>query len=374
MMDSMMKLPDDMFRLELIPYLSVDDVVRLDSACMNHKYRTQLMGKISGMILLGDKDKSVKASLFKWLGMRRIYFMTFIFEDENSFLSTMENKYVDQFKYIQQVFIRGSIRDDMVIFIISHGPCLLSIYIGDHSQPSPQITDQALQSIAQHCTRLKSLHLQYCDQITDAGIISISSHCTGLQSLNLEGCSQITDTSIISISTHYSRLQSLNLFGCRHLTDASMLSISTHCNMLKFLDLDFCHQISDAGIISISTHCTGVQSLDLGWCTQITDASIISISIHCSGLQSLNLGDCHQITDASIISISKNCTGLQRLFVSFTSITDASLIAIAKNCTELQLLNTHDCNGLSSRELRRYFDSVSELRAALLFIYPSLPI
>jgi len=138
--------------------------------------------------------------------------------------------------------------------------------------------------------------------------------------------------------------------------------------------LDFCHQISDASIISIATYCTGVQSLDLGWCTQITDACIISISIHCSGLQSLNLGDCHQITDASIISISKNCTGLQRLFVSFTAITDASLIAIAKNCTELQLLNTHDCNGLSSRELRRYFDSVSELRAALLFIYPSLPI
>ena len=55
-MDSMMKLPDDMFRLELIPYLSVDDVVKLDNACLNHKYRAQLMGKISGVILLGDKD------------------------------------------------------------------------------------------------------------------------------------------------------------------------------------------------------------------------------------------------------------------------------------------------------------------------------
>ena len=42
MMDAMMKLPDDMFRLELVPYLSVDDVVKLDNACMNHKYRPQL--------------------------------------------------------------------------------------------------------------------------------------------------------------------------------------------------------------------------------------------------------------------------------------------------------------------------------------------
>ena len=69
MMESMMKLPDDMFRLELLPYLTVDDIVNLDNACMNHKYRPQLLDKISGVILLGDKDQSMKASLFKWLGM-----------------------------------------------------------------------------------------------------------------------------------------------------------------------------------------------------------------------------------------------------------------------------------------------------------------
>jgi hypothetical protein len=69
-MDIMMKLPDDMFRLELFPYLTVDDIVNLDNACMNHKYRPQLLDKISGVILIGDKDESITTSLFKWLGMR----------------------------------------------------------------------------------------------------------------------------------------------------------------------------------------------------------------------------------------------------------------------------------------------------------------
>ncbi len=69
-----MKLPDDMFRQELLPYLIVQDIVNLDNACMNHEYRPQLLDKINGVILLGDKEKSIKASLFKWLGMRRIYF------------------------------------------------------------------------------------------------------------------------------------------------------------------------------------------------------------------------------------------------------------------------------------------------------------
>ena len=68
-----MKLPDGMFRQELLPYLTVHDIVNLDNACMNHKYRPQLMEKINGVILIGDKVKPTKASLFKWLGMRRIY-------------------------------------------------------------------------------------------------------------------------------------------------------------------------------------------------------------------------------------------------------------------------------------------------------------
>jgi hypothetical protein len=74
-MESMMKLPDDMFKQELLPYLIVQDIVSLDNACMNHEYRPQLLDKINGVILLGDKDESIKASLFKWLGMRQIYWI-----------------------------------------------------------------------------------------------------------------------------------------------------------------------------------------------------------------------------------------------------------------------------------------------------------
>jgi hypothetical protein len=60
--------------------------------------------------------------------------------------------------------------------------------------------------------------------------------------------------------------------------------------------------------------------------------------------------------------------------ISKATITDASLIAIAKNCTGLQLLTTDDCNNLSSVELCDEFESVYELRAVLLSMYPSLQI
>ena len=91
MMESMMNIPDDMFKQELLQYLTVDDIVKIDSACMNHEHRPQLLEKISGVILVGDMDESMTTSLFKWLGIRRIYLinMKIDFED-NTFSSNME--------------------------------------------------------------------------------------------------------------------------------------------------------------------------------------------------------------------------------------------------------------------------------------------
>jgi len=174
-MESMMKLPDDMFKQELLQYLTLDDIMNLDNACMNHKYRSQLLEKINGVILLGDKDKSMKASLFTWLGMRRIYLikMLFVVSNFNLTPSSIENEYVDQFRYTQHIVMRGKIRDNMAIFIITHCPCLLSIDISADYNGN-QITDYTLQSIAEHCTGLQSISLKRCREITDNGMITIS--------------------------------------------------------------------------------------------------------------------------------------------------------------------------------------------------------
>jgi len=345
---------------------------------MNHKYRSQLLAKIDGVILLGDKDQSIKASLFKWLRMRRIYLIIMMIVASDFYLHPSSIENVDQFRYTQHVVLKRSIIDDMAIFIITHCPYLLSIGISgieyDFSSLYPQVTDHTLQSIAEHCTGLQSLSLSDCREITDTGLIAISKHCYKLENLKVDCCDRITDASIISISIHCIGLQSLNLVECRLISDISIISISNYCTGLQSLNLEGCHQITDATIISISTHCTVLQSLNLGSCHQVTDVSIISISIHCTGEQSLRLWFCHQITDASIISISENCTGLKILNVSYTTITDASLIAIAKNCTGLQSLCTYKCNRISCNKLRAEFNSVSELQAALLSIYHTLPI
>ena len=188
-----MKLPDDMFKQEILPFLTVHDIVKLDNACMNHKHRLQLLEKINGVILLGDRDESTKASLFKWLAMRRIYLinMMILVSGFYSTVSNLEKDNVDhQFRYTQHVEMRGAIIDDMSIFILSHSPCLLSIDISTidygHVVSFPQITDLTLQLIAEHCTGLQSLSLSCCADITHTGlmIILLSKYFSGFTSIN----------------------------------------------------------------------------------------------------------------------------------------------------------------------------------------------
>jgi hypothetical protein len=68
----MMKLPDDIFRHVLSPYLTLLDLGRLDDMCMNHKCRPQVLNKIRGVILMGDGEgPCMSAFLISMVGTER---------------------------------------------------------------------------------------------------------------------------------------------------------------------------------------------------------------------------------------------------------------------------------------------------------------
>ena len=69
-MDKLIQLPDDMFRQHLLQYMTIYDIVRLDNACMSQRYRPQLLDKIGGVILMGNKDLVVKKLILEWMIMR----------------------------------------------------------------------------------------------------------------------------------------------------------------------------------------------------------------------------------------------------------------------------------------------------------------
>jgi hypothetical protein len=95
-----MKLPVDMFKLELLPYLTVHDIGRLDSAFMNHEYRPQFLEKISGGILRGDNVTYLKGVLLEWLHIRSIYLINVVLSHHLYYLNI--------FKYTEHIVIKDS--------------------------------------------------------------------------------------------------------------------------------------------------------------------------------------------------------------------------------------------------------------------------
>ena len=266
-----MKLPVDMFQHELLPYLTVRDIVNLDCAIMNHEYRDELMQKIGGMELIEDILNISMGNippLLKWLGLRGI------------FISNMKMRLIHTYRMPKMLFNNNN-KDQFKLNKDVNKVVIHSIEI--HDCHSYRISDDTIQKIAQYCIGLQSLSIIDCRAISDAGLINISQQYPKLQSLKLYYCVELTDASIISISTHCTGLQSLNLGCCRHITGASIIPISTHCTGLQLLNLEWCDDISDASLRAIAMNCTGLQSL----CTQGCDR-LSSDELRCNEFKSVS--------------------------------------------------------------------------------------
>lgn len=125
----------NILRKQLLPYMTLDDIGRIDNAFINHTYRPQLLKKLKGVILFGDKDKAISLLAFEWLGRRQIYcvnmhlFIPIDYVYVGLSFRRLQCYYVDQFRYIQHILIRGLYTDDAIEFIVSRCPCLISINI-----------------------------------------------------------------------------------------------------------------------------------------------------------------------------------------------------------------------------------------------------
>ena len=256
MMECLMKLPIDMFKLELLPYLTLYDIVRLDSAVMNHEYRPQFLDKISGGILRGENVTYLKGILLEWLHTRRIYLINVVLSHHLYYLNI--------FKYTEHIVIKDS-------DLLSHRENGRSSYFSNNIY----ISQADVTAVCEQCMNLKSLIIENCGGFNSC-IMLISTQLTGLVYLHLGNCST-------------------------YITDDSIISICTHCAGLLSLYLDHCYDLTDTSIAAISVYCAGLHSLKLVSGLRITDASIISISIHCILLRTVYLPNCNKITDTSII-------------------------------------------------------------------------
>jgi hypothetical protein len=328
-MPHLIDLPERVFKLQISKYLTLKDIVVLDSACLNHVYRPVLLSNFEGMVLEG-KNIIMSKDLHVWVRNKKIdlqyleiditkggMFYRNMLQENDDFRYELLDSFTFRGRGILTQTIDTLIPLCIILYILEKSMNLRHLLIQDcwfpkcydnipgfasiccqqlesfKSLNSSSLTENSILSIATNCSKLRILHVDKLSTVVklkDSSIMPISSHCTGLEELCVVG-SDVTDKTIMSIATYCCSLLLLNVGFCRFLTDASILIIATHCPRLQELDVSGCEHLTDISLIPISTNCTSLEILKLSQ-TKLTNNGLYSIATHCKKLRHLNVSNC----------------------------------------------------------------------------------
>ena len=131
------------------------------------------------------------------------------------------------------------------------------------------LTSDSLCYVAQNCSKLTLISIEYDNQIKDDGILTLVQNCQFLQKIHLNSCG-MTFRSVQHIASYCRNVTILDLRCCKGLTDAVMLELVTCCKSVEIINLSLCFDVTDESIGHIVRHCTRLRSLYLVHC-KITD-------------------------------------------------------------------------------------------------------
>uniref|UniRef100_A0A7S4RMB7 Uncharacterized protein n=1 Tax=Alexandrium monilatum TaxID=311494 RepID=A0A7S4RMB7_9DINO len=132
------------------------------------------------------------------------------------------------------------------------------------------LTEEAfLHDLEAYGTRTVKLDLKDCRQLSDAAVQAVAERCQGLAQLNVANCHRLTDAALLAVAESCPGLAQLDISGCPGLTDAAAVSVVRSCPSLVVLDARWCTGLS------ISKK----RSMDpLGYYRQLQQAAVTSDS------------------------------------------------------------------------------------------------
>ncbi|KAG9291882.1 hypothetical protein G9A89_012167 [Geosiphon pyriformis] len=162
------------------------------------------------------------------------------------------------------------------------------------------LTDTALQDLADFCPTLTHLQLHGCPGFTDHGLIYLISKCIEIQALDLEDCnSAVNDDVLNAIARHLPKLRSVCLSYCEQITDDAVTNLLRECTNISRIDLDQCQSLTDTVLHNIADILTTAASMGL-----IRDHSTYANSVIDDDSASSNSNQSPQL--ASLVSRRNN--------------------------------------------------------------------
>ncbi|PON35331.1 F-box domain containing protein [Parasponia andersonii] len=135
---------------------------------------------------------------------------------------------------------------------------------------TPECTNYGLVCVAEHCKRLRKLHIDAwrTNRIGDEGLIAVAKQCLNLQELVLIGVNH-TSLGLTAVASSCQKLERLALCGSGSVGDAEIACIAAKCVALKKLCIKGC-PISDVGIEALAWGCPNLSKIKVKKCRGVS--------------------------------------------------------------------------------------------------------
>ena len=329
-------LPRDLIRYQIFPFLSLNDLSRLDVAMTNHRTRIVLLDSFQGLRLeqkvLISSNSTAKFCISRNFRLSDIVIMS---EKPRDICRTL---FKANTSVLQLTLGKASFRTDILYLIAKHLYQIKVIKkVSDELFFS--IKDEAIHALSLHCSKLTELDLSRSN-ITDSAILALSKGCRGLMRLNISWCGRLSDASVIAISLSCQDLIDLNIAEIYDLTDESIYKLSDNNRKLESLDISGCI-FSEEAMICLFKKCNRLTDVNISFIDGIGDSAISELSLRCPELFRLICIHNEQLSNISLINLSKNCANLTHLNLhqSCDNFTHDGVIALSQGCSRLTYLD-----------------------------------
>ena len=227
-------------------------------------------------------------------------------------------------------------------------------YGGASLRTCPQVTNEGLALIGQHCTTLSHIEIACNARITADGIVALCSR-TRLTHVVLNDCPRIRDSAAAALAQK--PLVYLDVCGCKGLSDATLKMLAqggaarTSLSVMKLANLP---RVTDTGVRHFGRGCANAFHIDLSHCTNLTDASMSVLLSHAVYLRELNLAGCDKVSDGTLLALqANNIDSLQWLdLTECISLTDHGVEALGDATPFLQHLSLAGCTGITDEAFK----------------------
>ena len=274
-------------------------------------------------------------------------------------------------------------------------PHLHSLHIKFIKYNTSAEADADLTAFAEKCPQLEELSLN-CHQLTDQSVIALAQHCSKLKKLNLIEC-DLSTTSLIALSEHGLPLEELEIIPRIPIISAEIAAQCAHAlSRIRKLETNFYEDRSDHLHYTIQYRtglrllhlessvdhllvphllhllqeqcCAGLESLYIGSKSSITPQQLSELVSTCPRLDIVYCIHYSCISDAVLVELARSCPHLKKVTLCFSAVTEEDMLAIAAHCRQLREINLPD-NTLTEETVRQLAQHCRRLTKVYMIEY-----